>query len=111
MELLPKDVASTHFREILEFKECYLEFCTRHHIKQPAKSLALQTDPEKLRINADQMRLLDWEALFVVLQKENMIKEMTFASSKRKVSWLSKGTDINGGSDINFVCAEKGVFR
>lgn len=92
MEILPKDSASNNFKEILEFKECYLEFCTRHHIKKPAKSLALQTDPEKLRINADQMRLMDWEALFVVLQKENVIKEMTFSSSKRKLVWLSNGT-------------------
>lgn len=91
MELLPKHEATTYFREILEFKECYLEFCTRHHIKQPAKLLALQTDPEKIRINADQMRLLDWEALFVVLQKENVTKEMTFTSSKRKQDWLSNG--------------------
>jgi len=79
------------FKESREFKDCYLEHCASHNVAQPSKKLALQTDPTKLRVDADQMRLTDWEAVFACLQKENQLKELSLVSTKRKRDWPCNG--------------------
>ncbi|XP_059481746.1 protein Cep78 homolog [Neocloeon triangulifer] len=87
MESSPQ--TSANFKEELEFKDCYVKYCKDHKISTPTKTLAHQTDPSSLSVNADRMKVSDWEAIFVALQKETLIKKLCVLSSKRKKDWLS----------------------
>lgn len=70
-----------------DFKDCYLKQCENRNINPPTRSLASQTDPSKLKINADRIKLCDWEAIFSVLKIENTLKEIQIYSKKVKRDW------------------------